>query len=319
IGRPLAYAEKVIFAYADNVGDERLERVQAQVAAGRMARCHSLNGHHPVNVCRARGHSGAHNGALRLSNRGQNGPGRRLFASSKHAKYVYNFLSSTASRYNIGLWKPGAGIIHQTVLKNFAFLADMMAFAIGVGGADAVDVMYALPFELTAPNIIGYRLTGELSGVFPYSEAMYAYLRATRRGNIADAVRSALSELRADPGAQYDRLIDINLSNLEATVNGPFTPGLSALISEFCNRFSKDGWPRELTTGLIGFWTATQPQTFPCLARDGYDQDLLGRIRVRPYFGFSKQLRRNGILFPAAERRVVAFSGLSAIHRPLSC
>lgn len=78
----------------------------------------------------------------------------------------------------MGFWKPGAGIIHQTVLENYAFPGGMMVgtdshtpnaggmgmIAIGVGGADAVDVMAGLPFELTAPHIIGVRLTGQLSG-----------------------------------------------------------------------------------------------------------------------------------------------------------
>lgn len=91
---------------------------------------------------------------------------------------VYEFLSSAAKRYNMGFWKPGAGIIHQTVLENYAFPGGMMVgtdshtpnaggmamVAIGVGGADAVDVMAGLPLELTAPGIIGVRLTGQLSG-----------------------------------------------------------------------------------------------------------------------------------------------------------
>jgi aconitate hydratase len=91
---------------------------------------------------------------------------------------VYNFLSSAAKRYNMGFWKPGAGIIHQTVLENYAFPGGLMVgtdshtpnaggmgmVAIGVGGADAVDVMAGLPFELKAPGIIGVHLTGQLSG-----------------------------------------------------------------------------------------------------------------------------------------------------------
>ena len=93
-------------------------------------------------------------------------------------KEVYEFMSSAAKRFNMGFWKPGAGIIHQTVLENYAFPGGMMVgtdshtpnaggmgmIAIGVGGADAVDVMAGLPFELTAPHVIGVRLTGQLSG-----------------------------------------------------------------------------------------------------------------------------------------------------------
>ena len=91
---------------------------------------------------------------------------------------VYDFLSSVSNKYGIGFWKPGAGIIHQIVLENYAFPGGMMLgtdshtpnagglgmIAIGVGGADAVDVMAGMPWELKMPKLIGVKLTGELSG-----------------------------------------------------------------------------------------------------------------------------------------------------------
>jgi aconitate hydratase len=91
---------------------------------------------------------------------------------------VFNFLSSVSSKYGIGFWKPGAGIIHQVVLENYAFPGGMMIgtdshtvnagglgmVAIGVGGADAVDVMAGMPWELKFPKLIGIKLTGKLSG-----------------------------------------------------------------------------------------------------------------------------------------------------------
>jgi aconitate hydratase len=93
-------------------------------------------------------------------------------------KEVYDFLSSVSSKYGIGFWKPGAGIIHQIVLENYAFPGGMMIgtdshtvnagglgmVAIGVGGADAVDVMAGLPWELKWPKLIGIKLTGKLNG-----------------------------------------------------------------------------------------------------------------------------------------------------------
>jgi aconitate hydratase len=93
-------------------------------------------------------------------------------------KEVYDFLSSVSNKYGIGFWKPGAGIIHQIVLENYAFPGGMMIgtdshtpnagglgmVAIGVGGADAVDVMAGMPWELKMPKIIGVKLTGELNG-----------------------------------------------------------------------------------------------------------------------------------------------------------
>jgi len=91
---------------------------------------------------------------------------------------VYNFLSSVSNKYGIGYWKPGAGIIHQVVLENYAFPGGMMIgtdshtvnagglgmVAIGVGGADAVDVMAGMPWELKFPKLIGVKLTGKLNG-----------------------------------------------------------------------------------------------------------------------------------------------------------
>lgn len=93
-------------------------------------------------------------------------------------KEVYDFLKSVASKYGIGFWKPGAGIIHQVVLENYAFPGGMMVgtdshtpnagglgmIAIGVGGADAVDVMTGMEWELKMPKLIGVKLTGALNG-----------------------------------------------------------------------------------------------------------------------------------------------------------
>ena len=92
-------------------------------------------------------------------------------------KEVYDFLASASNKYGIGFWKPGAGIIHQVVLENYAFPGGMMIgtdshtpnagglgmVAIGVGGADAVDVMVGMPWELKYPKLIGVKLTGRLS------------------------------------------------------------------------------------------------------------------------------------------------------------
>eukprot|EP01047_Picozoa_sp_COSAG01_P037331 COSAG01_NODE_2960_length_6792_cov_24.183573_5_plen_751_part_00 len=98
--------------------------------------------------------------------------------AEKTNKEVYDFLESVSQKYGIGFWKPGAGIIHQVVLENYAFPGGMMVgtdshsvnagglgmIAIGVGGADAVDVLVGLPWELKFPKVIGVKLTGQLSG-----------------------------------------------------------------------------------------------------------------------------------------------------------
>jgi len=101
-----------------------------------------------------------------------------LSKAKSQNKEVYDFLSSVSNKYGIGFWKPGAGIIHQVVLENYAFPGGMMigtdshtvnagglgTIAIGVGGADACDVMAGLPWELKFPKLIGVKLTGKLSG-----------------------------------------------------------------------------------------------------------------------------------------------------------
>ena len=218
---------------------------------------------------------------------------------------VFNFLESVSNKYGIGFWKPGAGIIHQVVLENYAFPGGMMIgtdshtpnagglgmVAIGVGGADAVDVMAGMAWELKMPKLIGVKLTGKLSGwaaskdiilevagrltvkggtgaiveyfgegaeslsatgkgticnmgaeigattsIFAYDDASERYLRATDRNDVADEANKLKAYLRSDdevyanPENFYDQLIEINLSDLEPRLNGPFTPDLLVLV-----------------------------------------------------------------------------------------
>jgi aconitate hydratase len=250
-------------------------------------------------------------------------------AKSKN-KEVYDFLASISDKYGIGFWKPGAGIIHQVVLENYAFPGGMMIgtdshtpnagglgmIAIGVGGADACDVMAGLAWELKMPKLIGIKLTGKLSGwasakdvilrvagiltvkggtgciveyfgegaeslsatgkgticnmgaeigattsIFAYDEKMGDYLRATSRAEIADAAGAVKANLRADeevyadPAQYYDQLIEINLSELEPHVNGPFTPDLAWPLSNFAKAVKENNWPAKLEVGLIGSCT----------------------------------------------------------------
>lgn len=243
---------------------------------------------------------------------------------------VFNFLSSISNKYGIGFWKPGAGIIHQVVLENYAFPGGMMIgtdshtpnagglgmIAIGVGGADAVDVMAGLPWELKMPKLIGIKLTGKLSGwtapkdvilkvagiltvkggtgavveyfgegaeslsctgkaticnmgaeigatcsLFAFDQKMAGYLKATGReevASLADGVKEHLRpdpEVYANPEAYYDQLIEINLSELEPHVNGPFTPDLAWPISRFAEAVKKNDWPQKLEVALIGSCT----------------------------------------------------------------
>ncbi len=243
---------------------------------------------------------------------------------------VYDFLSAVSNKFGIGFWKPGAGIIHQVVLENYAFPGGMMVgtdshtvnagglgmIAIGVGGADAVDVMAGIPWELKMPKIIGVKLTGKLSGwasskdvilklagiltvkggtnaiieyfgegteslsatgkgticnmgaevgattsIFPFDNKSAAYLEATGRAEIAaialknKAHLQADAEVLANPEKYYDRLIEINLSELEPYVNGPFTPDAAYPLSEFAQIVKEKGYPQKMEVGLIGSCT----------------------------------------------------------------
>jgi len=243
---------------------------------------------------------------------------------------VYDFLASVSDKYGIGFWKPGAGIIHQVVLENYAFPGGMMIgtdshtpnagglgmIAIGVGGADACDVMAGLPWELKFPKLIGVKLTGKLSGwtsakdvilkvagiltvkggtgaiveyfgegarslsatgkgticnmgaeigattsIFGYDEKAAIYLRGTKReeiASLADTIAEHLTgddEVYANPEQYFDQVIEINLTELEPHVNGPFTPDLAWPISKFAAAVKENGWPEKLEVGLIGSCT----------------------------------------------------------------
>ena len=240
------------------------------------------------------------------------------------------FLESVSNKYGIGFWKPGAGIIHQVVLENYAFPGGMMIgtdshtpnagglgmVAIGVGGADAVDVMAGMAWELKMPKLIGVRLTGKLNGwsspkdiilkvagiltvkggtgaiieyfgdgaeaisatgkgticnmgaevgattsLFAYDESMERYLNATGRKEISDLANTIKGHLKADPEVYenpeiyYDELIDINLSELEPHINGPFTPDRATPISKMGKTAKENDWPTDVSVGLIGSCT----------------------------------------------------------------
>ena len=253
-----------------------------------------------------------------------------LKVATEQSKEVFDFLSSVSNKYGIGFWKPGAGIIHQIVLENYAFPGGMMIgtdshtvnagglgmLAIGVGGADAVDVMAGMAWELKFPKLIGVKLTGKLNGwtapkdvilrvadiltvkggtgaiveyfgegaqslsctgkgticnmgaeigattsTFGYDESMRRYLKATGREDVvaaADKVAAYLTadpEVYADPEKYFDQLIEINLSELEPFINGPFTPDRGTPVSQMKEVARANDWPLKVEWGLIGSCT----------------------------------------------------------------
>ncbi|MGE8244015.1 MAG: aconitate hydratase, partial [Sphingobacterium sp.] len=305
------------------------------------------------------------------------GADKDLARAKNESSEVFNFLSSVSNKYGIGFWKPGAGIIHQVVLENYAFPGGMMIgtdshtvnagglgmVAIGVGGADACDVMAGLPWELKFPKLIGVKLTGKLSGwaaakdvilkvagiltvkggtgaiveyfgegaeslsctgkgticnmgaeigattsTFGYDESMERYLRATGRAEVADAANAIKQHLTADaevyanPEQYFDQLIEINLSELEPSLNGPFTPDLYTPVSRMREEADKNGWPLKVEWGLIGSCTNSSYEDLSraaSIAKQAVDKGLITKAEFGINPG-SEQVRftadRDGLL-----------------------
>lgn len=335
VGRPLTLSEKILYAHLSEgtasaayergkaYVDFAPDRVAMQDATAQMALLQFMQAGRPTVAVP----STVHCDHLIQA---EVGADQDLSTAKSKNKEVYDFLASVSDKYGIGFWKPGAGIIHQVVLENYAFPGGMMIgtdshtpnagglgmIAIGVGGADACDVMAGLAWELKMPKLIGVKLTGKLSGwasakdvilrvagiltvkggtgciveyfgegaeslsatgkgticnmgaeigattsIFAYDQKMADYLRATSRAGIADAAEAVKADLRsdeavyADPASYYDQLIEINLSELEPHVNGPFTPDLAWPLSHFAKAVRDNNWPEKLEVGLIGSCT----------------------------------------------------------------
>ena len=335
LGRPLTLAEKILYSHLDahtpltdyprgsSYVDFNPDRVAMQDATAQMALLQFMQAGRPKVAVP----STVHCDHLITA---KSGAKVDLPFGNAESKEVFDFLGSVSNKYGIGFWKPGAGIIHQVVLENYAFPGGMMIgtdshtvnagglgmIAIGVGGADACDVMAGLPWELKMPKLIGVKLTGKLSGwasakdiilkvagiltvkggtdkvieyfgegaislsctgkgticnmgaevgattsTFGYDASMSRYLSATGRADVAalaDGIKKHLtgdSEVYADPKKYFDEVIEINLSELEPYVNGPFTPDLATPISKLKEVATANGWPMKIEAGLIGSCT----------------------------------------------------------------
>jgi aconitate hydratase len=118
---------------------------------------------------------------------------------------------------------------------------------------------------------------GATTSLFPFNDRMYDYLKATKRQHIGDYARGYAAELRQDEGAEYDEVIEINLSELEPQINGPFTPDLATPISKFKDAVKENKWPQELKVGLIGSCTNSSYEDMSraaSIAQDALDHGL---------------------------------------------
>ncbi len=334
LGRPLTLAEKIIYGHLDDPQNQELvrgesflqlrpDRVAMQDVTAQMALLQFML----VGKDNAAVPSSVHCDHLI---RAHVGTETDMPVAMKENAEFFDFLSTACSRYNIGFWKPGAGIIHQVVLENYAFPGGLMIgtdshtpnagglgmCAVGVGGSDASDVMVGLPWEVKNPKLIGVHLKGKLNGwtsakdvilklcglltvkggtdkvveyfgegansisctgkatitnmgaelgatcsVFPYDGKMGAYLKATRRDELAAIADANAELLRADedvvknPHKYFDEVIEIDLSTLEPHVVGPHTPDLARPISAIKKEFAEKGYPTKLSAALIGSCT----------------------------------------------------------------
>jgi len=335
MGRPLTLAEKILFSHlhaeqkfenferGKSYVDFAPDRVAMQDATAQMALLQFMQAGRPKVAVPSTVHC---DHLITAKSNSKEDLDRAIHIN----KEVYAFLSSVSNKYGIGFWKPGAGIIHQVVLENYAFPGGMMIgtdshtvnagglgmIAIGVGGADACDVMAGLAWELKWPKLIGVKLTGKLNGwasakdvilkvagiltvkggtdkiveyfgegaqslsgtgkgticnmgaeigattsTFGYDDSMARYLRSTGRADVADLADKIKNDLTGDPevykdpAKYFDEVIEINLSELEPYLNGPFTPDLATPISKMKEAAAKNGWPTNIQVGLIGSCT----------------------------------------------------------------
>ena len=382
VGRPLTLSEKILYAHlwdgnaqaayerGNSYVDFAPDRVAMQDATAQMALLQFMQ----AGKKRVAVPSTVHADHLIQAKLGAS---KDLQESLNQNNEVFNFLSSISNKYGIGFWKPGAGIIHQVVLENYAFPGGMMIgtdshtvnagglgmIAIGVGGADAVDVMAGMAWELKFPKLIGVKLTGKLSGwtsakdvilkvadiltvkggtgaiveyfgegaislsctgkgticnmgaeigattsTFGYDQSMRRYLMATGREEVVKAADQIAEHLTGDqevydnPSAYFDQIIEINLSELEPHINGPFTPDRGTPVSKMRAEATANNWPMKVEWGLIGSCTNS---SYEDLARAAsiVQQAVAQGIMPKAEFGInpgSEQVRftaeRDGIL-----------------------
>ena len=359
-GKPLTLSEKILYGHLYDKGLVKLykrgtdyaefspDRIALQDATAQMALLQFIL----AGQEKSRVPASVHCDHLIMARAGSSDDLNNAFITNRE---VYDFLSSVCDKFNIDFWQPGAGIIHQIVLENYGFPGGMMIgtdshtvnagglgmIAIGVGGADAVDVMSGMAWELKFPRLIGIKLTGRLNGwtsakdiilkvsglltvkggtgsiieyfgdgaeslsctgkaticnmgaevgatcsIFGFDTTMGSYLRATGREEVADMAEGVSEHLAGDPevyespGKFFDHVFEINLSELEPYINGPFTPDLATPLSGMKDAARKNGWPVRIEVGLIGSCTNSSYEDLSgaaSVAEDALNKKLLAR------------------------------------------
>jgi aconitate hydratase len=359
LGRPLTLAEKVLFGHLSDPAGQALargeatlalrpDRVAMQDATAQMAILQFMQAGRDETAVPTT----IHCDHLLIAHKGAEADKATAMATNRE---VYDFLSSAGARYGMGFWKPGSGIIHQIVLENYAFPGGLIIgtdshtpnggglgmVACGVGGADAVDVMVGMDWEVKHPKLIGVRLTGAPSGwtapkdvilkllgiltvkggtnaiieyfgpgtaalsctgkatitnmgaelgattsIFPWDDSMARYLRATRRGELADLAIANADLLAADPEVAaaprefYDQVIEIDLSTLEPHLVGPHSPDIARPVGRIAADVEREGYPARISAALIGSCTNSSYEDI-CRATDVARQAVAKGLRMK--------------------------------------
>ena len=333
--RPMTVAEKVLYSHLYNPkdirgfkrGDDyvnfRPDRVAMQDATAQMALLQFMNSGRTKSMALASVHC---DHLIRAFS----GAKEDLDCAERENEEVYSFLKTVSSKYGVDCWKPGAGIIHQVIFENYSFPGGMMIgadshtpnagglgmVAIGVGGADIVDVMTGMEWELKMPKLLGIKLTGKLNGwstakdiilkvvgmltvkggtnyiieyfgdgvksisatgratitnmgaevgattsIFSFDEIAAEYLISTGRDELAKTALMYKDYLSIDdevvdnPEKYFDKVIEINLDEVEPYVNGPFTPDIATPISKLKEKVKEMNYPDVVEVGLVGSCT----------------------------------------------------------------
>lgn len=307
----------------------------------------------------------------------RNGVRKDLQIADRDNVETYSFLKDVSRRYGFDFWPAGSGICHQVFLENYDFPGGMMLvtdshtptaggmgmLAIGVGGADLVDALMGMEWELKMPKVIGVKLTGKLNGwvsakdvilklagilttkggtnsiieffgqgteslsctgkaticnmgaevgattsVFPFDDSMVRYLNATGRAAVAEMAKKVAADLHADkevladPAKYYDRVIEINLSELEAHINGPYSPDAAMPLAKVADTVKAKGYPQVLEVALIGSCTNSSYEDFTraaSIAKQALDNGIKVKTPLMIVPGsmrIYKTLERDGIL-----------------------
>jgi len=363
LGRPLSLTEKILFSHLSNAKisnfargvdyvEFRPDRIAMQDATAQMALLQFLVTEKESTAVPA----SVHCDHLIMAKYGSE---KDLGNALESNKEVYDFLRSVCENHKMDFWKPGSGIIHQVILENYAYPGGLMIgtdshtptaggmgmIAIGVGGADATEVMVGMDWELKLPKLIGIRLKGKLNGwasakdvilrvtgmlsvkggtgsvieyfgdgaeslsatgkaticnmgaetgatcsIFGFDKQIARYLAATGRKEIADQAQSITRDLTGDaevydnPDKYFDNYLEIDLSELEPHINGPFSPDIATPLSKMKEECEKNKWPADVSAGLIGSCTNSSYEDMSRAAsvvRNALKQNLASKAEIK--------------------------------------